>query len=106
MTDISYIYTKWGVWYLSVTRNLCGDRVVTYETGTERAAALVLDAILKRRTPYENAMAESFFSIRKAKCIYSHKPAAVLEADETIGHRINFYRCEPIQTKPGEVPLA
>ena len=35
--------------------------------------------------PYDNAMAENFFSILKTECIYRHKPATFSEANEMIG---------------------
>ena len=56
--------------------------------------------------PYDNAMAENFFSILKTECIYRHKPATFSEANEMIDHYIYFYNHERIQLKTGEAPLA
>ena len=50
-------------------------------------------------------MAENFFSILKTECIYRHKPAAVLEANEMIDRYIHFYNHERIQLKTREAPL-
>ena len=56
--------------------------------------------------PYDNAMAENFFSILKTECIYRHKPATFAEANEMIDRYIHFYNHERIQLKTGEAPLA
>lgn len=56
--------------------------------------------------PYDNAMAENFFSILKTECIYRHKPASFSEANEMIDRYIQFYNHERIQLKTGEAPLA
>ena len=59
-----------------------------------------------RGNPYDNAMAENFFSILKTECIYRHKPATFSEANEMIDRYIHFYNHERIQLKTGEAPLA
>ena len=59
----------------------------------------------KRGNPYDNAMAENFFSILKTECIYRHKPATFSEADEMIDRYILFYNHERIQSKTGVPPL-
>ena len=56
--------------------------------------------------PYDNAMAENFFSILKTECIYRHKPKTLKEADDLIDRYIHFYNYERIQTKTGVAPLA
>lgn len=55
--------------------------------------------------PYDNAMAENFFSILKTECIYRHKPASFSEANEMIDRYIHFYNHERIQYKTGVAPL-
>ena len=60
----------------------------------------------RRRSPYDNAMAENLFSILKTECIYRHKPAAFSQANELIERYIYFYNHERIQLKSGEAPLA
>ena len=59
----------------------------------------------RRGNPYDNAMAENFFSILKTECIYRHKPATFLEANEMIDRYIHFYNFERIQSKTGMAPL-
>lgn len=54
---------------------------------------------------YDNAMAENSFSIVKTECIYRHKPATFLEANEMIDRYINFYNYGRIQSKTGMAPL-
>ena len=54
----------------------------------------------------DNAMAENFFSARKAECIYRHKPATFAEVNEMIDRFICFYNHERIQLKTREAPLA
>ena len=56
--------------------------------------------------PYDNAMAENFFSILKTECIYRHKPASFSEANEMIDRYIHFYNHERIQYKRGVAPLS
>ena len=55
--------------------------------------------------PYDNAMAENFFSILKTECIYRHKPKTLKEANELIDRYIQFYNHERIQNKTGVAPL-
>ena len=59
----------------------------------------------RKGNPYDNAMAENFFSILKTECIYRHKPATFSEANEMIDRYIYFYNHERIQSKTGEAPL-
>ena len=44
----------------------------------------ITPSMSRRGTPYNNAMAENFFSILKTECIYRHKPAAFSQANELI----------------------
>ena len=129
VTDISYIHTKQGVLYLSMIRDLYDNSIVAYKTGTEQTVNLVLDTIRlamkqekkkvaaelqlhgitpsmsRRGSPYDNAMAENFFSILKTECIYRHKPATLSQANELIDRYIYFYNYERIQLKTGVAPL-
>ena len=59
----------------------------------------------RKGNPYDNAMAENFFSILKTECIYRHKPRSFQEANEMIDSYIHFYNHERIQTKTGVAPL-
>lgn len=45
VTDISYIYTKQGVLYLSMIRDAFDRSIVSYKTGTEQTVNLVLETI-------------------------------------------------------------
>ncbi len=66
VTDISYIQTKEGVLYLSMIRDLY-DRSIVEEYG-------ITPSMSRRGNCYDNALAENFFGILKAECIYRHKP--------------------------------
>ena len=66
----------------------------------------ITPSMSRRGTPYNNAMAENFFSILKTECIYRHKPATFSQANELIDCYIYFYNHERIQLKTGETPLA
>ena len=59
----------------------------------------------RKGNPYDNAMAENFFSILKTECIYRHKPKTLKEANELIDRYIYFYNNERIQNKTGVAPL-
>lgn len=65
----------------------------------------ITPSMSRRGNPYDNAMAENFFSILKTECIYHHKPATFAEANEMIDRFICFYNHERIQLKTGEAPL-
>ena len=66
----------------------------------------ITPSMSRKGNPYDNAMAENFFSILKTECIYRHKPATFVEANEMIDRYIHFYNYERIQLKTGEAPLA
>ena len=66
----------------------------------------ITPSMSRRGNPYDNAMAENFFSILKTECIYRHKPATFSQADELIDCYIYFCNHERIQLKTGEAPLA
>lgn len=65
----------------------------------------ITPSMSRRGNCYDNAMAENFFSILKTECIYRHKPATFLEANEMIDRYIHFYNHERIQSKTGMAPL-
>ena len=65
----------------------------------------ITPSMSRRGNPYDNAMAENFFSILKTECIYRHKPDTFSEANEMIDRYIHFYDHERIQLKTGEAPL-
>ena len=65
----------------------------------------ITPSMSRKGNPYDNAMAENFFSILKTECIYRHKPATYSEANEMIDRYIHFYNHERIQLKTGVAPL-
>ena len=65
----------------------------------------ITPSMSRKGNPYDNAMAENFFSILKTECIYRHKPASFCEANEMIDRYIDFYNHEHIQLKTGVAPL-
>ena len=65
----------------------------------------ITPSMSSKGNPYDNAIAENFFSILKTECIYRHKTKTFKEADDLIDKYIHFYNCERIQTKTGVAPL-
>ena len=65
----------------------------------------ITPSMSSKGNPYDNAMAENFFSILKTECIYRHKPKTFREANDLIDRYIHFYNHERIQTKTGVAPL-
>ena len=65
----------------------------------------ITPSMSSKGNPYDNAMAENFFSILKTECIYRHKPKTFEEADDLIDRYIHFYNNERIQNKTGVAPL-
>lgn len=65
----------------------------------------ITPSMSRRGNCYDNAMAENFFSILKAECIYRHKPKTISEARQLIDEYIDFYNNERIQTKTSLTPL-
>ena len=65
----------------------------------------ITQSMSSKGNPYDNAMAENFFSILKTECIYRHKPRTISEAQHMIDDYIFFYNNERIQTKTGVAPL-
>ena len=65
----------------------------------------ITPSMSRKGNPYDNAMAENFFSILKTECIYRHKPKTLLEANDLIDRYVHFYNHERIQNKTGVAPL-
>ena len=65
----------------------------------------ITPSMSSKGNPYDNAMAENFFSILKTECIYRHKPKTFREANDLIDRYIHFYNHERIQIKTGVTPL-
>ena len=65
----------------------------------------ITPSMSRKGNPYDNAMAENFFSILKTECIYRHKPRTLREASNLIDRYIYFYNYERIQNRTGVAPL-
>ena len=65
----------------------------------------ITPSMSRKGKPYDNAMAENFFSILKTECIYRRKPKTFHEANDLIDRYIHFYNHERIQNKTGVAPL-
>lgn len=65
----------------------------------------ITPSMSRRGNPYDNALAENFFSILKTECIYRVKLKTYEEARLLIDEYIRFYNNERIQTKTKLTPL-
>ena len=65
----------------------------------------ITPSMSRRGNPYDNALAENFFSILKTECIYRTKLQTYEEARLLIGEYIHFYNNERIQLKTKLTPL-
>ena len=65
----------------------------------------ILPSLSRKGNPYDNAMAENFFSILKTERIYRHKPKTFKEANDLIDKYIHFYNHERNKNKTGVAPL-
>ena len=65
----------------------------------------ITPSMSSRGNPYDNAMAENFFSILKTECIYRTKIRTYEEARFLIDQYIHFYNYERIQLKTKLTPL-
>ena len=65
----------------------------------------ITPSMSRRGNPYDNAMAENFFSILKTECIYRTKLRTYDEARLLIGQYIDFYNNQRIQLKTKLTPL-
>ena len=65
----------------------------------------ITPSMSRRGNPYDNAMAENFFSILKTECIYRTTLRTYEEARLLIGEYIHFYNNERIQLKTKLTPL-
>lgn len=65
----------------------------------------IMPSMSRRGNPYDNAMAENFFSILKTECIYRVKLKTYEEASLLISQYIDFYNNQRIQLKTKLTPL-
>ena len=65
----------------------------------------ITPSMSRRGNPYDNALAENFFSILKAECIHRTKIGTFAEARRLIDDYIYFYNHQRIQLKTKLTPL-
>lgn len=65
----------------------------------------ITPSMSRRGNPYDNALAENFFSILKTECIYRTKLKTYEEAKSLIDEYIYFYNHERLQLKTKLTPL-
>ena len=65
----------------------------------------IKQSMSRRGNPYDNALAENFFSILKTECIHRVKLKTYEQASLLIGEYINYYNKYRIQTKTKLTPL-
>ena len=65
----------------------------------------ITPSMSRRGNPYDNALAENFFSILKTECIHRQKIASFEEARQLIDDYIYFYNHQRIQFKTKLTPL-
>ena len=65
----------------------------------------ITPSMSSKGNPYDNALAENFFSILKTECIYRVKLQTYEEARLLIGEYIHFYNHQRIQLKTKLTPL-
>ena len=65
----------------------------------------ITPSMSRKGNPYDNAMAENFFSILKTECIYRIKLQSYDEARLIIDEYIHFYNNERIQLKTKLTPI-
>jgi len=65
----------------------------------------ITPSMSRRGNPYDNALAENFFSILKTECIYRTKIKTFDEARQLIDDYIYFYNHQRIQLKTKLTPL-
>ena len=65
----------------------------------------ITQSMSRRGNPYDNALAENFFSILKTECVYRTKLQTYEEARLLIDEYIHFYNNQRIQLKTKLTPL-
>ena len=65
----------------------------------------ITPSMSRRGNPYDNALAENFFSILKTECIYRTKLKTYEEARLILSEYIHFYNNHRIQLKTKLTPL-
>ena len=68
-------------------------------------AYLIYPSMSRRGNPYDNALAENFFSILKTECIHRVKLRTIAEAEQIIDEYIHFYNHVRLQSKTKLTPV-
>ena len=82
-----------------------GSQYVSHEYHMLTKSYGINPSMSRRGNPYDNALAENFFSILKTECIHRVKLASYEEASLLIAEYINFYNNYRIQTKTKLTPF-
>ena len=82
-----------------------GAQYVSHEYFTLTKSYGITASMSRRGNPYDNAMAENFFSILKSECINRVKLQTYDDASIIISEYIHFYNNERIQLKTKLTPL-
>ena len=82
-----------------------GSQYVSHEYHLLTQSYGITPSMSRRGNPYDNALAENFFSILKTECIHRVKLSGYDEARLIISEYINFYNNYRIQTKTKLTPL-
>ena len=82
-----------------------GSQYVSHEYHMLTKSYGITPSMSRRGNPYDNALAENFFSILKTECIHRVKLASYEEASLLIAEYINFYNNYRIQTKTKLTPF-
>ncbi|MEA4912019.1 MAG: IS3 family transposase, partial [Oscillospiraceae bacterium] len=65
----------------------------------------ITPSMSRRANPYDNAMAENFFSMLKTGCVYPCKPQTISDAKLLIDDYIDYFNNERICLKTKLTPL-
>ena len=82
-----------------------GSQYVSHDYFVTTQSYGITPSMSRRGNPYDNALAENFFSILKTECIHRVKLSGYDEASLIISEYINFYNNYRIQTKTKLTPL-
>lgn len=82
-----------------------GAQYISHEYFTLTQSYGITPSMSRRGNPYDNALAENFFSILKTECINRVKLVTYEEASLLIGEYIFYYNNYRIQTKTKLTPL-
>lgn len=86
----------------TVERQLHSDQGAQY-TSSEYATLTkqygITPSMSRRGNPYDNAVAESFFSILKTECIYPCRPRTIMQARALVHDYIRYFNSERMSLK-------